>query len=317
MNRLLMTAAATALVAFAAQAQARDQIRVVGSSTVFPFSTAVAEQFGQKSGLKTPVVESTGTGGGIKLFCAGVGEDTPTSPTPRGAIKKTEVEACAKAGVTEITEVKIGFDGIVLANSKQHAPYRALREGDLAGAGQGSAGRRQDGGQSQHDLERDQPRRCRPRRSRSWARRRPPARATPSSSWCMDKACAEFPEVEALRRRRQEGRLPDHPRGRRLRRRRRERQSDRAEARAPTRRRWASSASASSTRTSTSCRAARSRASSRPSRTSPTASTRSRARSTSTSRTPMSASSRASASSSPSSPATPRSARKATSPTRA
>ena len=83
MNRLLMTAAATALVAFAAQAEARDQIRIVGSSTVFPFSTAVAEQFGQKSGLKTPVVESTGTGGGIKLFCAGVGEATPTSPTPR------------------------------------------------------------------------------------------------------------------------------------------------------------------------------------------------------------------------------------------
>ena len=77
MNRLLMTAAATALVAFAAQAHARDQIRVVGSSTVFPFSTAVAEQFGQKSGLKTPVVESTGTGGGIKLFCSGVGEATP------------------------------------------------------------------------------------------------------------------------------------------------------------------------------------------------------------------------------------------------
>ena len=75
MHRLLLTAAATALVTVAAQAQARDQIRIVGSSTVFPFATAVAEQFGQKSGLKTPVVESTGTGGGIKLFCAGVGEE--------------------------------------------------------------------------------------------------------------------------------------------------------------------------------------------------------------------------------------------------
>ena len=96
MNRLLMTAAATALVAFAAQAQARDQIRVVGSSTVFPFSTAVAEQFGQKSGIKTPVVESTGTGGGIKLFCAGVGEATPDITNASRAIKKSEVEACAK-----------------------------------------------------------------------------------------------------------------------------------------------------------------------------------------------------------------------------
>ena len=130
MNRLLMTAAATALVAFAAEAHARDQIRIVGSSTVFPFSTAVAEQFGQKSGLKTPVVESTGTGGGIKLFCAGVGEATPDVVNASRQIKKTEVEACAKGGVSEITEVKIGFDGIVLANSKQHTPY-ALSEKEI------------------------------------------------------------------------------------------------------------------------------------------------------------------------------------------
>ena len=104
-------------------AQARDQIRIVGSSTVFPFSTAVAEQFGQKTGLKTPVVESTGTGGGLKLFCAGVGEDTPDIANASRSIKKSELEACAKAGVTEVSEVQIGFDGIVLANSKQHAPF--------------------------------------------------------------------------------------------------------------------------------------------------------------------------------------------------
>ena len=85
MNRLLMTAATTLLVAFATQAQARDQIRVVGSSTVFPFTTAVAEQFGVKSGLKTPVVESTGTGGGMKLFCAGVGEEHPDFTNASGA----------------------------------------------------------------------------------------------------------------------------------------------------------------------------------------------------------------------------------------
>jgi phosphate transport system substrate-binding protein len=119
MNRLLMTAAATALVAFAAQAEARDQIRIVGSSTVFPFSTAVAEQFGQKSGLKTPVVESTGSGGGIKLFCAGVGEQHPDITNSSRRIKSSEVEACAAAGVAEVTEVKIGFDGIVLAHSKK------------------------------------------------------------------------------------------------------------------------------------------------------------------------------------------------------
>jgi phosphate transport system substrate-binding protein len=123
MNRLLMTAAAVAVVAFAAEAQARDQIRIVGSSTVFPFSTAVAEQFGQKSGLKTPVVESTGTGGGIKLFCAGVGENTPDITNASRQIKKSELEACAKNGVAEVTEVKIGFDGIVLANSKKHKAF--------------------------------------------------------------------------------------------------------------------------------------------------------------------------------------------------
>ncbi|MFL5332525.1 MAG: PstS family phosphate ABC transporter substrate-binding protein [Geminicoccaceae bacterium] len=124
MNRLLMTAAAVAIATYAADAQARDQIRVVGSSTVFPFATAVAEQFGQKSGLKTPVVESTGTGGGIKLFCSGVGEATPDIANASRQIKKTEIEACATAGVKEITEVKIGFDGIVLANSKTHAPFQ-------------------------------------------------------------------------------------------------------------------------------------------------------------------------------------------------
>jgi phosphate transport system substrate-binding protein len=118
MNRLLMTAAVTALVAFAADAQARDQIRVVGSSTVFPFTTAVAEQFGTKSGLKTPVVESTGTGGGMKLFCGGVGEGHPDFTNASRRMKKSEFDACAAAGVTEITEISIGFDGIAVANSK-------------------------------------------------------------------------------------------------------------------------------------------------------------------------------------------------------
>jgi phosphate transport system substrate-binding protein len=130
MHRLLLTVAATAIVTVAAQAQARDQIRIVGSSTVFPFATAVAEQFGQKSGLKTPVVESTGTGGGIKLFCTGVGEDSPDIANASRQIKKSEVEACAKSGVKEITEVRIGFDGIVLANSKSHKPF-ALSEKEI------------------------------------------------------------------------------------------------------------------------------------------------------------------------------------------
>ena len=75
MKKVLLAVSALAL--FAGPALARDQIRIVGSSTVYPFTTTVAENFGKTSGMKTPVVESTGTGGGMKLFCAGVGEDTP------------------------------------------------------------------------------------------------------------------------------------------------------------------------------------------------------------------------------------------------
>ena len=118
MLRKTLFAAAMASVAFAASAEARDQIRIVGSSTVFPFSTAVAEQFGRTSGFKTPVVESTGSGGGLKLFCSGVGTQHPDITNASRKIKSSEVETCAKNGVTDVTEVKVGYDGIVLANSK-------------------------------------------------------------------------------------------------------------------------------------------------------------------------------------------------------
>lgn len=114
--------AAAAVVALSGTAEARDQIRIVGSSTVYPFSTVVAEQFGKATKFKSPVVESTGTGGGFKLFCSGVGADHPDISNASRAIKGSEVEACAKNGVTEITEVKFGFDGIVLANSKSAKP---------------------------------------------------------------------------------------------------------------------------------------------------------------------------------------------------
>ncbi|MEQ8507519.1 MAG: substrate-binding domain-containing protein [Rhodospirillaceae bacterium] len=99
-------------------AEARDQIRIVGSSTVFPFSTAVAEQFGRTTSFPTPIVESTGSGGGLKLFCEGVGTNTPDMTNSSRRIKASEVALCASNGVTEITEVRIGFDGIVLANAK-------------------------------------------------------------------------------------------------------------------------------------------------------------------------------------------------------
>lgn len=102
----------------AAIAQAgRDYIYIVGSSTVYPFSTVVAERFGRGTDFKTPKVESTGSGGGIKLFCDGVGVDYPDIVNSSRAIKESEVASCATNGVTDIVEVKIGYDGIVVANA--------------------------------------------------------------------------------------------------------------------------------------------------------------------------------------------------------
>ena len=119
MSVRLMPMAATALftVAAASPALARDQINIVGSSTVFPFSTTVAERFGKSTEFKTPIVESTGSGGGLKLFCAGGGLDTPDITNASRRIKPSEVELCAQNGVEDVVEAKIGFDGIVLANS--------------------------------------------------------------------------------------------------------------------------------------------------------------------------------------------------------
>ncbi len=126
-----LTFAAIAVAATSAlspAAFARDQIRVVGSSTVYPFTTAVAEQFGKSGAGKTPVVESTGTGGGLKLFCAGVGEATPDIANASRPIKKAEYEDCQKNGVTDIVEIKIGLDGIVLANSKNGPDFNISQE---------------------------------------------------------------------------------------------------------------------------------------------------------------------------------------------
>lgn len=120
--------AAVATVAFAASAQARDQIRIVGSSTVYPFATVVAEQFGKTSGFKTPVVESTGTGGGLKLFCAGADPETPDIANASRRITESEVETCAKAGVKDIAEITIGYDGIVIAKAKSGTPMSLTRE---------------------------------------------------------------------------------------------------------------------------------------------------------------------------------------------
>lgn len=123
MNKKLISLGAVALsLSLGGPAQAeggRDYLSIVGSSTVYPFSSVVAEQFGKGGKFKTPKVESTGTGGGFKLFCGGVGVQHPDIANASRKIKKSEFEACQKAGVTDIAEVKIGFDGIVLAYSKK------------------------------------------------------------------------------------------------------------------------------------------------------------------------------------------------------
>ncbi len=126
-SHLVAAAGLTILMAGPAMA-ARDYISIVGSSTVYPFSTVVAEQYGKSSGAKTPKIESTGTGGGFKLFCGGVGVDHPDISNASRAIKESEMKTCADNGVKEIVEVKIGYDGIVLANAKAAPEFKVSRK---------------------------------------------------------------------------------------------------------------------------------------------------------------------------------------------
>ena len=127
---LVLAGAALAAAAVAQPAFARDQIRIVGSSTVYPFSAVVAEAFGRYSDFPTPVVESTGTGGGFALFCAGVGDEHPDFSNASRAIMASEVQLCARNGVTEIVEIKIGYGGIVLANSRR-SPVMSITRAQL------------------------------------------------------------------------------------------------------------------------------------------------------------------------------------------
>ncbi len=116
MKKLIILCAIVFMFSFTSHA--RNQISVVGSSTVYPFSTVVAENFGRDTGMKTPKIESTGSGGGMKLFCAGLGVNHPDITNSSRRIKKSELEKCSKAGI-EVVEIKVGYDGIVIANSKK------------------------------------------------------------------------------------------------------------------------------------------------------------------------------------------------------
>src|SRR6218665_2645092 len=118
----LSVAALVASVAFAGAAAARDQVQIAGSSTVLPYAKIVAETFGETfPKFKTPVVESGGTGAGLKEFCKGVGPDTIDIANASRAIKKDELEACKAAGVTDVQEIRIGYDGVVFATDKGNA----------------------------------------------------------------------------------------------------------------------------------------------------------------------------------------------------
>lgn len=134
MNKKTAGLAAAALFSVstlsATSAKARDYVSIVGSSTVYPFSTAVAENFGKSTDFNTPKVESTGSGGGLKLFCAGIGVTHPDITNSSRAIKKSEYDTCQKNGVAEIVEVKVGYDGIVIANSRK-GPLMKLSRRDL------------------------------------------------------------------------------------------------------------------------------------------------------------------------------------------
>jgi len=123
-----LTIAALGMSALANAQAARDSISIVGSSTVYPFTTTVAEQFGRQGKFKTPKVESTGTGGGLKLFCNGVGPQFPDIANASRRIKPAELATCAQNGVKDVVEIKVGYDGIVLAENKAGASLNLTRK---------------------------------------------------------------------------------------------------------------------------------------------------------------------------------------------
>jgi phosphate transport system substrate-binding protein len=121
MNQIKLASAAALLAAVSMPgvAEARSQMRAVGSSTVYPFAKAVAERVARANPkLGTPIIESTGTGGGFKLFCAGIGARFPDISNASRRIKASEAKSCAANGVTKITEIQIGVDGLALATAK-------------------------------------------------------------------------------------------------------------------------------------------------------------------------------------------------------
>ena len=135
MSFVKLTASTLALAAVSAgAAAARDQVQVAGSSTVLPYASIVAEAFGENFDFPTPVVESGGSSAGLKKFCQGVGEETIDIANASRAIRENEIAACAEAGVTDIIEVRIGYDGIVFASRIDGPAYTAFTQSDIFNA---------------------------------------------------------------------------------------------------------------------------------------------------------------------------------------
>ena len=134
MSLKLIAASTIAIASVATAAFARDQVQVAGSSTVLPYAVIVAEAFGENFDFPTPVVESGGSSAGLKRFCEGVGENTIDIANASRAIRDREIAACAEAGVTEIIEVRIGYDGIVFASQIDGPAYTAFTPSDIFNA---------------------------------------------------------------------------------------------------------------------------------------------------------------------------------------
>ena len=131
LNAKLTASTLAILAASATVAVARDEIRIVGSSTVFPYTQAVAEQFSNNTGSPSPIVESTGTGGGMQIFCAGIGEQHPDITGASRAMKASEYELCQTNGVTDVSEALIGFDGLSMAVSRANETDWNLTLGEI------------------------------------------------------------------------------------------------------------------------------------------------------------------------------------------
>ena len=174
----LYAAAAATMLSIPAMADARS-LRAVGSSTVYPFAKAVAERVARANPkLGTPIIESTGTGAGIKLFCAGVGERFPDIANASRRMKASEAKQCAANGVKEVTEIQVGLDGLALATAKGTPLSRPDPARHLSGARQDAVRQAATGPRPGRTSTPS----CRRFRSASMARRRPAARATRSAS---------------------------------------------------------------------------------------------------------------------------------------